>query len=313
MSTALDTTAVQVGMAETTEPVAVTDAPAGDDSPSRRKVKRAASYVILCLFAAIYLFPFLISIATSFKTDPESLANPLSLIPSPFTLDAWKTLFGVTDTDVNFELFRWATNSVVTTVFITIGRVGLAAMAGYALARLDFPGRKVVFSLILAVMMVPGVVLLIPRFLLLNELNLRNTYFGMILPLMVDCAAIYLMKQNFEAIPRSVEEAAAIDGASIFRTWWSIVLPMVRPALIAVTILSIQGAWNEFTMFLVATDDPDLKTLTLGLAQVRGGLGSGSQFPITLGAAVMVTLPIIIIFFTFQRYFTGDHMKGTDK
>jgi multiple sugar transport system permease protein len=314
MSTTLEPEIVDVQSASTPQHTGVADdALAGASSPAVRRVKKIGSYAILCLFAAIYLFPFLISIATSFKTDPESLANPLSLIPSPFTLDAWKALLGISDTAVNIQLFTWARNSVVTTVFITIGRVGLAAMAGYALARLDFPGRKLVFSLILAVMMVPGVVLLIPRFLLLDQLSLRNTYMGMILPLMVDCAAIYLMKQNFEAIPRSVEEAAAIDGASIFRTWWSVVLPMVRPALIAVTILSIQGAWNEFTMFLVATDDPGLKTLTLGLAQVRGGLGSGSQFPITLGAAVMVTLPIIIIFFAFQRYFTGDHMKGSEK
>ena len=103
-------------------------------------------------------------------------------------------------------------------------------MAGYALARLDFPGRRSIFAVILGVMMVPGVVLLIPRFLVLKELSLRNTYPGMILPLMIDCAGIYLMKQNFEQIPKSVEEAASIDGASIFRTWRYVVLPMANRA-----------------------------------------------------------------------------------
>ena len=162
-------------------------------------------------------------------------------------------------------------------------------------------------------MMVPGVVLLIPRFLVLKELSLRNSYPGMILPLLVDCAGIYLMKQNFEAIPKSVEEAAQIDGASIFDTWRLILLPMAKPSLIALTIFSVQGSWNEFTAFLVATDKPQYKTLTLGLAQFQGGLGSGSRFPLILGAAVLVTLPIVVLFFTFQRYFNGDYTKGIDK
>lgn len=278
-----------------------------------RRVKRLASYGILVLFSVLYLGPFLISLATSFKTDSEALADPLSLVPRPFTLDAWKELFGIVPSEVNIRLGRWMVNSVFITSCVTIGRVALASMAGYALARLDFPGRRAIFAVILGVMMVPGVVLLIPRFLVLKELSLRNTYPGMILPLMVDLAAIYLMKQNFEQIPRSVEEAAAIDGANIFRTWRHVVLPMARPGLIAITILSIQGAWNEFTLFLVATDDPSYKTLVLGLAQFQGGLGSGSRFPLFMGATLVVTIPIIIVFFTFQRYFTGNVNAGVDK
>jgi multiple sugar transport system permease protein len=278
-----------------------------------QRAKRWISYTVLAFFALIFIGPFLITLATSFKTDSEALAEPLSLVPSPFTLDAWKELFGLVDSQVNIQLGRWTVNSVVITLFVTAGRVGLASMAGYALARLDFPGRRAIFAIILGVMMVPGVVLLIPRFLVLKELSLRNTYPGMILPLMIDCAAIYLMKQNFEQIPKSVEEAASIDGASIFRTWRYVVLPMARPGLIAITILSVQGAWNEFTMFLVATDDPKYKTLVLGLAQFRGGLGSGSRFPLFMGATLVVTIPIVIVFFTFQRYFTGDATRGVEK
>jgi len=286
-----------------------------DDDPdaARRRAKKIASYAILSLFALIYIGPFLITLATSFKTDTEALSNPLSLLPSPFSLDAWKQLFGVVDSEVNIQLGRWTMNSIIITLCITVGRVGLASMAGYALARLDFPGRRAIFGVILGVMMVPGVVLLIPRFLVLKELSLRNTYPGMILPLVVDLAAIYLMKQNFEQIPKSVEEAASIDGANIFRTWRYVVLPMAKPGLIAITILSVQGSWNEFTAFLVATDDPKYKTLILGLAQFQGGLGSGSRFPLFMSAALVVTIPIIIVFFTFQRYFTGDASKGVEK
>lgn len=284
-----------------------------DRDAGARRAKKIASYAILTIFSLIYIGPFLITLATSFKTDSKALSSPLSLVPSPFTLNAWKELFGLVDSQVNIQLGRWTINSVIITVFVTIGRIGLASMAGYALARLDFPGRRAIFAVILSVMMVPGVVLLIPRFLVLKELSLRNTYPGMILPLVVDLAGIYLMKQNFEQIPKSVEEAASIDGANIFRTWRYVVLPMAKPGLIALTILSVQGAWNEFTMFLVATDDPQFKTLVLGLAQFQGGLGSGSRFPLFMGATLIVTIPIVIVFFTFQRYFTGDTSKGVDK
>jgi multiple sugar transport system permease protein len=284
-----------------------------DEGGTARAAKKMLSYAVLTLFAVMFIGPFLLTIATSFKTDADAVARPLSLLPNPFSLQAWKVLLGIVDSSLNLKIGRWTMNSLIVTTFVTIGRVGLASMAGYALARLDFPGRKTIFALILAVMMVPGVVLLIPRFLVLKELNLRNSYPGMILPLLVDCAGIYLMKQNFEAIPKSVEEAAQIDGASIFGTWRLILLPMAKPSLIALTIFSVQGSWNEFTAFLVATDKPQYTTLTLGLANIKGGQGSGSRFPLFLGAAVMVTLPIIILFFTFQRYFNGDYTKGIDK
>jgi multiple sugar transport system permease protein len=276
-------------------------------------LKRTISYVLLTFFAFVYLGPFLLSISTSFKTSAGSINDPLGLIPNPFSTYAWKQLLGFTKSVVDIRIGRWTLNSIVVTVAITAGRVALASMAGYALARIKFRGRKQVLALILGVMMVPGVVLLIPRFLILKELNLRNTYMGMIIPLLVDCAAIYLMKQNFEALPVSVEEAATIDGASLFRIFRSIVVPMARPSLIAITVLSVQGAWNEFTMFLVANDRPELNTLTLGLSQFKGGLGSGSNHPLLLGAALLTTIPIVVVFFTFQRYFTGDLSDGSDK
>ncbi len=316
MSTAPDAT-VPMALAEdeAIDLTTVSDDPIEDGSETSRRVKRMLSYGVLSIFAVLFIGPFLISIITSFKTDPDSIGRPLSPIPNPFTLQAWRSLFtgkvGGGSIDVN--MVRWTMNSLIVTICVTVGRVGLASMAGYALARLDFPGRRTVFAIILGVMMVPGVVLLIPRFLVLKELGLRNTYPGMILPLMLDLAGVYLMKQNFEAIPKSVEEAAQIDGASIFGTWRRILLPMARPSLIALTILSVQSSWNELTMFLVSTDKPQFKTLTLGLANFQGGLGSGKRYPLTLGAAFLITLPIVILFFAFQRYFNGEYTKGVDK
>ncbi|WP_410820792.1 carbohydrate ABC transporter permease [Micromonospora sp. 050-3] len=125
---------------------------------------------------------------------------------------------------------------------------------------------------------------------------------------------VFIMKQFFESIPVSVEEAARIDGASIFRTFWSVVLPMAKPALITLTILSFQGSWNEFPHSLVSVQDPDLFTLPRGLADlVSGSLGKGTQYPLKLGAALLATIPVAIIFVVFQRYFVRDANDGSDK
>ncbi|MBC7290364.1 MAG: carbohydrate ABC transporter permease, partial [Actinotalea sp.] len=129
-----------------------------------------------------------------------------------------------------------------------------------------------------------------------------NSYAGMIIPLMADAAGIFIMKNFFESIPRSVEEAARIDGAGPFRTYWSVVLPMARPALVTLVILSFQGSWNELAHFIVSASDPQLSPLTKGVAGlVAGGLGQGSQFPLQLGAAVVMTIPVAILFFVFQK------------
>jgi multiple sugar transport system permease protein len=151
-------------------------------------------------------------------------------------------------------------------------------------------------------MAVPNVVLLIPRFLILKELGLYNSYAGMIVPIMIDAAGIFIMKQFFESIPVSVEEAARIDGAGIFRTFWTIVLPMAMPALVTLFILSFQGSWNEFAHFVVSRNDPDLNTLTTGVASLTSGqLGSGNQYPLQLAAAVLMSIPVAVLFFIFQR------------
>jgi multiple sugar transport system permease protein len=209
---------------------------------------------------------------------------------------------------------RWLGNSVLVTVLVTAGRVFFDSLAGYALARLRFRGRRSLFSALLAVMAVPGVVLLIPKFLVLNQLGIYNSYAGLILPLVADAAGVFIMKQFFESVPSSVEEAARIDGAGVFRTYWSVVLPMARPALVTLTILSFQGSWNEFPHTLVAVQDPSLFTLPRGVADlVSGSLGSGTQYPLKLGAALLATIPVAIIFVIFQRYFVRGANEGSSK
>ncbi len=263
---------------------------------SRRVTGQIFLYALLVILAIIYIFPFLVQVATSFKTDSEAASNALSLIPQTVTFAAYETLFGRSD----FPL--WFANSTIVTVVVTLGRVFFVSLAGYALARLHFRGRGAIFALIVGVMAVPAVVLLIPKFLVLNQIGIYDTYAAMILPLLVDAAGVFIMKNFFESIPVSVEEQARIDGAGAFRVFWSVVLPMARPALITIVILSFQGSWNELSHFIVATQSPELTTLTKGVASLASGqLSQGTQYPIKLAAALIMTIPVAVLFFIFQK------------
>ncbi|GIF77616.1 carbohydrate ABC transporter permease [Asanoa siamensis] len=270
-------------------------------------VNTVVGYAVLIFFGLVFIYPFVIQLANSLKTEPDAADNPLSPIPQPVTTAAFTRLF-----DGDFPL--WLGNSVLVAVVVTICRVFLDSLAGYALARLRFGGRRAIFATIVAIMAVPGVVLFIPKFLVLNQLGIYDTYTALILPLLVDAAGVFIMKQFFESIPESMEEAARIDGAGIFRTFWSVVLPMARPALITLTILSFQGTWNEFPHTLVAVQDPSLFTLPRGVANlVSGSLGAGTQYPLKLGAALLATIPVAIIFAIFQRYFVRGATEGAEK
>ncbi|GAA0966591.1 carbohydrate ABC transporter permease [Frigoribacterium faeni] len=271
--------------------------PAGKAPRSTRRVAGTSLlYASLIAIAAIYILPFLINVATSFKTDPEAAADPLSLIPQTWTTAAYQQLF------LNSDFPTWFANSAVVTVFVTLGRVFFNSLAGYALARLRFRGRSVIFVLLIGVMAVPNVVLLIPKFLVINQLGMYDSYSGMIVPLLTDAAGVFIMKNFFESIPRSVEEQARIDGAGTFRVFWSIVLPMARPALVTIIILSFQGSWNELSHFIISTQSPELTTLTKGVASLASGqLSQGSQYPIKLAAAAVMTIPVAVMFFVFQR------------
>jgi multiple sugar transport system permease protein len=262
----------------------------------RQQIGTAISYSVLIVIAVVYIFPFLISIATSFKTDPNATANPLSLVPSPVTTAAFHDLYK------NNDFLLWLKNSVIVTLSITFLRVFLDSLAGYALARLRFRGRGAAFATIVAVMAVPGVVLLIPKFLIIREFGIYNTYYGMIIPLLVDAAGVFIMKNFFESIPVSVEESARIDGANLFKVYWLIVLPMARPALVTIFILSFQGSWNELAHFVISAQSTSLNTLTKGVAQLASGqLGAGNRYPLKLAASVLMTIPVAILFFVFQR------------
>ena len=167
---------------------------------------------------------------------------------------------------------------------------------------------------LLAIMAVPGVVLLIPKYLVLVQLHMYDTYWGMIVPLLADAAGVFIMRQFFVNIPVEVEESARIDGASSFRLFWSVVLPMARPAVITLTILSFQASWNELPHFIVAAQNPNLDTLTKGVAGIAAGAyGGANDYPFKMAAALIMTLPVAVVFFIFQRFFVQGASQGAVK
>ncbi|MET0697532.1 MAG: carbohydrate ABC transporter permease [Acidimicrobiia bacterium] len=265
--------------------------------------RRFLGYVVLIFFALVFIFPFVLALVSSFKTLPDIQANPVQLWADP-EYGGW-TLDGIRGLNTqSVRIPRWALNSTVVTVIATLGRVFLASLAGYALAKMSYPGKQILFALIIVLLAVPGVVLLIPKFLILKQLGLLNSYAGLIVPLMFDAFAIFLMKQFFEQLPDELIEAAAIDGASAWQTFTRVMLPLALPGLIALTILSVQGIWNEFLHPLIAVPAaPELATLPLGLANLRASFGEAQPWNTILAGTLITTIPIAIVFFVFQRYF----------
>ena len=280
----------------------VAEAASVGESRGSVRVRTVLGYALLVFFALVFIMPFVLVLVTSFKTLPDIQANPVQLWADPaygWTMDGIRGL-----NTQNVRIPRWALNSTIVTVVATLGRVFLASLAGYALAKMSYPGKQILFGLVIVLLAVPGVVLLLPKFLVLKELGLLNSYFGLILPQMFDAFAIFLMKQFFEQLPDELIEAASIDGASPWQTFSRVMLPLAAPGLIALTILSVQGIWNEFLHPLIAVpSNPDLATLPLGLANLRSAFGEGQPWNTILAGTLVTTIPIAIVFFTFQRYF----------
>ncbi len=219
---------------------------------------------------------------------------------------------------------NWVSNSFIIGFAKVLTTLLFASMAGYALARLSFPGKNLIFILILFAQMIPGQVIFISNYLVLRDgifslsrlwgqTTLLNSLTGVILSGLVGAGAVFIMKQFFESIPREIEEAAMIDGASQWQRYWNVVLPMARPALGALTILTFQGAWNDFFWpFVVLTTPEDIKTLPIGLLTFRNVYGGTGDWGIILAGAVMSALPIVILFIVFQKYFLeGVSFGGT--
>ncbi|WP_460796329.1 carbohydrate ABC transporter permease [Microbacterium sp. GXF0217] len=255
---------------------------------------RVTAFIVLLLMAIGWLLPFLWAVATAFKTETDAASGDPSWIgASGPTVESFVAILS------QGNVYIWAFNSLWTSVAVTAITLAISALAAYAFSRLDFTGRKWLFAVIIASIVVPPQVLIIPLFYQMLTFNMIDTYWGLILPQVVAPAMVFILKRFFDAIPIELEDAARVDGASRFRIFWSIVLPLSRPILASVAIFVFIGAWNNFLWPFLVINDTTLMTLPVGLQTVISAYGV--QYAQVMAQAVLAALPLIIVFIIFQK------------
>ncbi|WP_419998614.1 carbohydrate ABC transporter permease [Streptomyces boninensis] len=254
---------------------------------------RIALLAIALLLVAIWLLPLAWAVATSLKPEGETTKTPLEWIGSTVTFDAYQKVWESGDVQI------WFLNSFFISAVTTLLTVLTASMAAYGFTRTDFRGKKLLYGLVLAGIMVPPQVLIAPLFIEMVQLGMVDTYWGVILPQVAVPAMVFILVKFFEAVPRELEEAAYVDGAGRWRVFFTIVLPLSRPVLAAVAIFTFITTWNNFLWPFLVTTDPKLMTLPVGLVNVLSSYGV--RYAQIMAALVMAGLPLLIIFMLFQR------------
>lgn len=262
----------------------------------RRRVGHAALYAILAIFSLFMLLPFAFELVGSLKPELEIFAVPMRWIPSAFQWQNYLLPFQ----QANFG--RYFLNSAIVALVQTLAPLLLCSMAGYSLAKFDYPGRTLIFLFILSTIMLPLQVTIVPLFLIIKELGWVNTYAGLIVPGLVSTFGTFLMRQFFLSVPSEYMDAARIDGASEPRIFWSIMLPMCRPALSALAIFSFTGSWNSFLWPLVIVNQDAMRTMPLGIVFYIGEQRA-PQYGQLLAVAIIATLPVLALFLVMQRAF----------
>ncbi len=262
-------------------------------------------YIILILAAIATIYPFLWMISASFKPLREIVGGNMSLIGENMSLDNYKYIFG------RSSLFpKWFFNSFMVATIGTVINLFINTMAGYALARLSFPGRNKIFYGLLAMMMIPGQVLLIPNYLIMLNLGMLDKFTSLIIPAAANIGNIFMMRQFFMNFPKDVEEAASIDGLSRYGTFFRIAMPLAKPVISTQAIFVFMGFWNEFTKPMLYIKTESMYTLTLGL-QTFSSKDAGTMWNQVMAAACISILPIVIIYLIFNKYFLlGVRMDG---
>lgn len=264
----------------------------------RVAIGRWILYVVLTLGLVGFAGPFVWMLLSAFKPESELRRVPATWWPQDATLDNFRSIF------VGLDFPTYLLNSVIVAVVVTLGNLALCSMLGYALAKLDFPGRRVLFVLVIGTLMIPAMVTFVPQFVLVSQFGLVNTYPGMILPLLALAGplGVFLMRQYIAELPDELIDSARIDGAGELQIFLRVILPLTKPALAALAILTFLNSWNNFLIPLVMAQTEDRYTLPVALALYSVGQNS-TKFGLLMAGAVVVVLPVLLIFVALQRYF----------
>lgn len=299
----------RAGAAGPTPPTTPAAPPAPPRTRRRRETGRAVRHhVVMGLLAAIWLLPLLWTLSLSLTPNSTLKTNSQLLLPDGITLSNYLDVLtsGMTG--------RWFANSLLVTVVTTLLTLFVCATAGYAFAKLPFPGRIAVYALTLAGMMVPKEAMFIPLFMMFSDAGMSNTYTALILPRVAFPLGVFIMTQFFTKVPDEVEEAARVDGASSWRVFFSIMLPLARPSLIALATFTFVQSWNDYLWPLVSATKPEMFTITTGLASLQGNFAQATELGSLMARGIVGSLPLLIIFVVFQKHLIrGISMSSGEK
>lgn len=264
-----------------------------------RRVTKIISYTVITLGALVMMMPFFWLISSSLKRPEDIFIFPPQWVPSPVEWDNYPSVL------LRLPLALYAKNTLIITGIALVGQVVSSSLCAYSFARLRWPGRDVIFGILLATMMLPGAVTMIPVFIIFKNLGWLNTFAPLTVPAWFGGGAffIFMLRQFFLTIPFELEEAAVIDGAGTWRIWWTIILPLARPALTVVAIFSFMGHWNDFLGPLIYLNSADKRTLALGLNALQGLEWGRDTTHLIMAFSVLMIVPIIVLFFFAQRAF----------
>ena len=275
---------------------------------TRKTAANVITYVLLTFWALIVLFPFYWMVLTSVKSYGEYNSE---YIPKFFTLSP--TMQNYTDAFTTVPLAKYFTNTVIFTVVTTAIMLVVITLAAFAFARLEFKGKNIAFVLFLSLMMIPNELVIITNFVTVTDLNMRNTFPGLILPSVTSVFYIYLLKENFEQIPDSLYYAAKVDGTSDLKYLLRVMIPISRPTLITITILKVIECWNSYVWPRLITDDENYYLVSNGIQEIRENGFGRENIPAMMAAVVVISVPLILLFLAFRKKIMEGVSQGGTK
>jgi multiple sugar transport system permease protein len=271
-----------------------------DVAPRPKLLRLIPTYILLIFVSLLFVLPLLWMLSTSLKPKREWFSQTIEWVPKTFTLENYQKIFANSQTPIG----SWFLNSLIIASAVTLLVLLVDSLAAYAYARMEFPGRKVIFGLLLATLFLPGIMFLVPNFVTVASVGLLNNFGGVILPALAGVFGVFFLNQFFQSIPKELEEAAAIDGANRFQVFYKLVLPLSTSALATLGIITFLASWNDFLWPLLVLKDRSLQTLPPGLRTLQGAYTS--EYGLMMAGAVIVAIPVLIIYVLLQRFIVAS-------
>jgi multiple sugar transport system permease protein len=270
--------------------------PRGLSYHQRKILGRIATYALMMLVAIIIIIPLIWMFSTSLKLKSQLFTQQIYWIPKVITLENYKNILDNPSTPIA----RWFMNTLFVSTVVTVLVLIVDSLAAYAYARLEFPGRNILFTLLLATLFLPGVMFLVPNFVTVTQLGMLNHFSAIIIPALAGVFGVFFMRQFYITIPRELEEAAYIDGANVFQAYLQVVLPLTKSAMATLAVITFLGTWNDFLWALLVLKDRVMQTLQPGLRTLQGAYTS--EYGLMMAGAAIVAVPVLLIYIFLQRY-----------